>query len=426
MGDTRAFPEHIRGDVDIAVAQAALHQIPQLLARFCQREKLQLSQVLHHELTAWYYTLAWRGADGRMQFLNTDICGDYYHIGRYYLSSDELLRNRTPAIRADGSKPGFQVAAPTSNFAYYLIKKIDKQDLSPEHGSYLSEQWHRDPEGAEKQIQRFWPEPEARLLAAAAKENRWEPITARLPHFQQALRGHRPFSPVIRVREFARKAERALNPAGLLVAVIGPDGCGKSSVINEISASLVPSFRRTHRFHLRPGLLKQSSATAAVVVNPHAQTPYGTGLSILKLLYLWFDYTAGYWCKVYPRLAFSTLVLFDRYYHDLLVDPRRYRFGGPLWLARCIGRLLPQPDLWILLDAPVDVLQQRKQEVSREETARQRNAYLELAGSIPSAVVIDASRELNCVIGDVEQAVINVLSKQTQQRLAIGTLLTPE
>ena len=60
----------------------------------------------------------------------------------------------------------------------------------------------------------------------------------------------------------------------------------------------------------------------------------------------------------------------------MLVDPRRYRYGGAMWLARWVGKIIPKPDLWILLDAPAEVLQKRKQEVPPEETARQRRAYL--------------------------------------------------
>jgi hypothetical protein len=34
----------------------------------------------------------------------------------------------------------------------------------------------------------------------------------------------------------------------------------------------------------------------------------------------------------------GTLLICDRYYHDLLVDPRRYRYGGPAWAAKLVGK----------------------------------------------------------------------------------------
>jgi len=72
-------------------------------------------------------------------------------------------------------------------------------------------------------------------------------------------------------------------------------------------------------------------------------------------------------------------------------DPRRDRYGAPMWMARLVGRLIPQPGMYLVLDAPAEILQQRKQEVSFVASKHQRLAYLRLASSIPNAVVIDAS-----------------------------------
>jgi len=62
-----------------------------------------------------------------------------------------------------------------------------------------------------------------------------------------------------------------------------------------------------------------------------------------------------------------------------------------MWMVRLVGRLIPQPGMYLVLDAPAEILQQRKQEVSFVASKHQRLAYLRLASSIPNAVVIDAS-----------------------------------
>ena len=67
------------------------------------------------------------------------------------------------------------------------------------------------------------------------------------------------------------------------------------------------------------------------------------------------------------------LVLIDRYYYDFLIDQRRYRLQVPQWLVRLGLAFLKKPDLVLLLDAPADVLQSRKQEVALTETRRQRD-----------------------------------------------------
>ena len=81
--------------------------------------------------------------------------------------------------------------------------------------------------------------------------------------------------------------------------------------------------------------------------------------------------------------------------------------------------MIPKPDLWILLDAPAEVLQARKQEVSFEETARQRKAYLELVNNLPNAIVVNSAQPLDDVVLDVAKAVLVHMAKRTQRRLGL-------
>jgi thymidylate kinase len=128
-------------------------------------------------------------------------------------------------------------------------------------------------------------------------------------------------------------------------------------------------------------------------------------LSTAKLLYYLFDFAAGYACKVWPARRRGRVIIFDRYYADLLIDPQRYRQGPALVSARAVGALIPQPDLMIILDAPAAVLQARKQEVSFNESERVRKGYLSLARSTSRAHVVDASRPADQVFEDVRRLV---------------------
>jgi thymidylate kinase len=121
---------------------------------------------------------------------------------------------------------------------------------------------------------------------------------------------------------------------------------------------------------------------------------------------------------IYPSLARSTLVLFDRYYHDLLVDARRYRYGGPLWLILLVSRLIPRPDLVILLDASPEVLYARKQDATFAEVSRQREAYLEVVKGLSHGHIVDASKPLDAVVAESEQIVLDHLAKRAAHRFA--------
>jgi thymidylate kinase len=214
-----------------------------------------------------------------------------------------------------------------------------------------------------------------------------------------------------------------------MIALLGVDGAGKSTVMARIASDLSPAFSATKLYHRRPlASLRRwrersdtgSGVEGKHVIDTHAQPHRNRAASLAKLAFWWADYMfLGYIADIYPRLVASTLVLFDRYYYDLLVYPKRYRYGGPLWLADFVGRFIPRPHLVILLDAPPGVIQARKQEVSPEETARQLEAYLRLVEKMPNGHVVDASKPLSEVVTEIEGIVLDYMSASTARRLNI-------
>lgn len=188
----------------------------------------------------------------------------------------------------------------------------------------------------------------------------------------------------------------------MLIAFLGCDGSGKSAVIAGVAARLRADGANVACGHWRPVAFAAGRGESArhTADDPHGQEARGLVGSIAKLGWLWLNWWVG-WFRFVGRQSQAGVVLFDRYHADLLVDPVRYRYGGPSALARLASRLMPQPDLVCFLDAPPEVLLARKQEVAPEALRRARDAYLRLAQSHPRFRVIDASRPLEQVVREV-------------------------
>jgi thymidylate kinase len=204
---------------------------------------------------------------------------------------------------------------------------------------------------------------------------------------------------------------------------LGTDGSGKSTIIHHVERDLAPAFRRTKRYHLRPFFGRHTDHHTPIT-NPHDKPLRNSALSLCKLALWWLDYTFGYLTEVFPRIVRSTIILFDRYYYDLSIDQKRYRYGGPLWLAKLGERFIPRPDLIIVLDASTEILLMRKQELPAREINRQRSAYKALTARLPNTFLVDSSQSLDKVLSQIESLVLDYLERRTIERLGTSYVAT--
>jgi thymidylate kinase len=401
------FPDRVGSDVDAASPDPT--QIPRILSR----SSITTVQLIQHETSAFYYILH-RDCGGKPVFLALDVCSDYRRDGRVFLGSDELLANPRRF-------EFFDIPSPEIEFAYYMIKRVLKGSLDRVQSRRLDQLYRENPVGCERQLGRFFPPNEANLIAEAARSGDWRQVSARLPNLRRTMLSklgrERPLRVILYwLGNLRRVVGRVLRPTGLMVVFLGPDGSGKSSVIDRVERELAPAFRRTAQYRLRPS---QRKGGGTPVIDPHARPPRGTAASLVKLAFWFVDYTLGYSVRTFPQLVRSTFLLFDRYYQDLLVDSARYRYGGSMMLARLVDRLIPRPHLFVVLDAPPEVLCARKQEVSFEELVRQREAYLKLARTLPNGHLVDASRPLDEVVARTEAIILDFMAGRTARRLEL-------
>lgn len=183
-------------------------------------------------------------------------------------------------------------------------------------------------------------------------------------------------------------------PNGAFVIVLGPDGVGKSTTVEQLRRLLEPVFGRcvTHRW--RPGAIRRVAPGTSQRL-PHSRKPRGKFVSPFYAVGVFLDFCVGYFVYLRAALVRSEAIIFDRYFHDMLVDSRRYRYVGNKSLIRLLAKHVPPASpLFVILDAQEDVVLRRKQELPLEELTRQRKAYRAYAGQVQHSLIVDTSASI--------------------------------
>jgi len=408
----QGLPEHLPSDLDIALVSEDLPKLEEQLLHF---PKGRIVNLLQYCSTAYYFVLVVEDDKG-MHFIPIDAATDYRGGGRVWFTIEELLEGKQ-------TWKGFWIASPHVEFKYLLVKKIIKQNV-PTYARerlqalayLLGSQADRE---AEYLMGRFW----GPKVIAWIRSGEWAELESYLPILKKVLRWKRlkqdPLNPLrYWLPEIWRAWRRWRHPTGLFVAVLGPDGAGKSTLIGQLEGKIMRAFRRRAVFHFSPGLFRRRG-DGSPVTNPHGKPPRSWFVSLLKLLYYWLDYTLGYWLKIRPLLVCSTLIFFDRYYDDLFIDPKRYRYGGPIWAVRLLRHLIPRPDIFLVLDVPKERLLERKQEVAPEELERQVRAYREFVVTTPNAVLLDGSKPIEEVVAQARDILLDYLHLRYLKRRSL-------
>lgn len=187
---------------------------------------------------------------------------------------------------------------------------------------------------------------------------------------------------------------------------LGPDGVGKSAVIHELRRSLPSEYSDMYYMHLRPDLFKRSKKKPGRNNNkeniPYARPPRSFTQSIIRLLTFMVDYGLAR-MVVFPRLRRDRkLIVFDRYIYDFLVDPARYRYGGPRWIVNLCCRLAPRPEHIFVFDAPAKVIHERKVEQSIGSIFHLSHRYRKLATQFDQAMIVNADQPLAKVVEEIK------------------------
>ena len=356
------------GDVDVLVAPADVAQVRAL------------------GLARGFLAMPIRGPDLHL------ACHDAADGGFVWVHVQDALRlagGSVPAARVlAGAVREDGVPEPAGDWLLWILllrALVDKGTLPERHRPAvrrLAAAWAGGPEELVALARRHGIAPEPVVRAAAAGD--WPGLLAHAVH--------RPAAPrrlPARLAAIAGDLRRGRGAWGITVAVLGPDGAGKTTLTEGLAASL-PLPTRIQYMGLTGGKL------------PRADRLRVPGLVFAaRVAILWSRWLRGAFFRARGRI-----VLFDRYVLDGAV-PSGMRLTPVGRLSRRLQRWsVPPPDLAVVLDASGATMHARKGEYDPAVLERWRAAYARIPARDAGALVtLDAEQPAARVRAEAEAAV---------------------
>ncbi|HOX58803.1 MAG TPA: hypothetical protein P5205_17160 [Candidatus Paceibacterota bacterium] len=411
------LPNSTTNDIDVLVAPDQRRHAEQTLVAAAEAAGFRLHNRAEFMPVALY--LSSRQSNAQAHF---DLFIASKWRGFDFLSCQGFLERRVRRELFAVPHPADEAATSLLSFLIYTGKVKEK------YRPFVAASFRAEPALVMDRLAQTYGAARAKFLLTAGVEERWRAIEAATGTLRRTLI----------VRQLTRHPWRTLRslltdawrlwlrfvrPPGLTVVLCGAGGCGKSAIAQAVVAGLERTFSplKGRHFHWKPPVFTaRRRAARGAAPDPHGQPVRNRLASFGYFLFHWLEFFLGSHLVFRPATFRGGLVLIDGYYYDLLVDQPRFRLQVSLGLVRLGCALLKDPDLVILLDAPAEVFQRRKQEVPLAETERQCRAYRALVGGLPNGRIINAAQPVEKVGTEVNRAILDYMAERTRKRLGAG------
>lgn len=411
--NSEALEDAISGDIDLAFDKNPIEIIYPILQNLQEKYGYKLIQCLHYDIPHGYYFII----ELNKEYLHLDCLYDPSGISRYHLSTDFLLSD----IKSDDDINSVNVK---NEYVYNLIKRALKGNLTDSHINKICQNIPNDTNTL-RAIEQWIGTDNFNQLKELKTDNpdKVRSTFKSYKHYiQNAYKTNNRLQYVYgKLLSSIRKIKRLIQPSGIFVVIVGPDGCGKSTINTQSTHTLERAFRKTWSFHWRPNLLPKlgaSSGSSNFSDNTPSQRSKYKGLtSYIRFFYYWLDFVLGYWLVVYPKKAQTTFIIGERYYLDILVHPERYGFSCPIWFIKLFGLLVPKPDITILLSADPQQIHDRKPELPVNVIGEQISKYAKAIKGWGDSSIIDTSQSIEISSSELVDKVLNKCAEKLKKKL---------
>jgi hypothetical protein len=221
-------------DIDYAVATADFSKIRGILAGIARETGLVVAQSFSHQAFGRYAVLV--NPENPTDYLKLDGCSHYAPTPWLFVSNKILLAGRR---RCEGKF----VTGPASEFIYLLVKVVSNSSATQKHLPRLRQLAAVDPLGVQEQFKAIFGD-------TGRPDCEWLSDSAQITELRMFVR--RRWRAGLLAAKLRQRVERVLRPPGFQIAVLGPDGVGKSTLLQNLGEALEPCFTRRRLFKFRP------------------------------------------------------------------------------------------------------------------------------------------------------------------------------
>jgi len=325
LGDLKNINDTSNSDIDLYINFKKNNDILRLIKKFSVKYRYKIFNIIQHEINSFYIIFS-KKVNGEYKFIAIDICNNYYHNHRSvinfqkikYESKNNYLNTYVKLL------PNYIL------FKYYFIKKILKSNFDIKSLIFLKNVIKKDKKLIKNYLINIIQIKNTRKLLNAILNLNVSFFKKNIFFLKKKFLNNEEikinFKDIFKIINYYYV--KIKNNPGLEISFLGVDGSGKSTIIKFLyddfclnNHGFNYSFRNIKLIHLSLFKLKNAKKKN---LKPHNKKEYNFFLSFIKLIYFIIrEIFEKFFLKYLKKKSY--MILFDRFFIDIFIDPLRYR-----------------------------------------------------------------------------------------------------